>query len=453
VTERIGVVGSGYVGTVVAACLAHVGHEVVGVEIEPHKLQALRAGDVPFFEGGLPELVASGLASGRLRFTDDVGDAMRSSRVVFLCVGTPSGGDGLPDMSAAATAARSLALHVDGHVFVTKSTVPIGSGQWLRSVIEDADPALDRDAFAVVSNPEFLREGSAVRDFLHPDRVVIGSDDEWALNVVEGVYRPILDQAFASANGRRPPLVRTSQSTAETIKYAANAFLAMKISFANELANVCELVGAEVTEVTSAIGLDHRIGVPFLRSGIGWGGSCFGKDLAALVSTVEEYGSTAPLLSATIEVNERQRLLVVEKIRRHLKTLRGRRIAILGLAFKPGTDDLRDAPALAIAARLLAAGAIVTGHDPVVHQVPDLPELRLASDPYEAVVRADAVLVATEWDQYKDLDLADICGRMRGVLLVDGRNMFDPELVSRAGLVYEGIGRAVPRSAVVAVVP
>lgn len=445
--RRIGVVGSGYVGTVVAACLAHVGHEVIGLEVDPEKLGCLARGEVPFFESGLRELVLEGLGSGRLRFTHDPAETMRSSQVVFLCVGTPSGGDGRPDMTAAENAARSLAPHVEDHVFVTKSTVPIGSGQWLQSILEDAAPDPAWASFSVVSNPEFLREGTAVHDFLHPDRVVIGSDDPAALDVVADVYAPIVDQFFPGSNGRRPTLIRTGQATAETIKYAANAFLATKISFINELASICELVGADVTEVATAIGLDHRIGSAFLRAGIGWGGSCFGKDLRALVATVDEYGTDAPLLRAAIEVNERRRSLTVETLRRSLKTIRGRRIAIFGLAFKPGTDDLRDAPAVDIARRLLNAGALVTAYDPIVRNVADLPMLRIVDDPYDAADRADAVLVATEWEEFVGLDLDALRRRMRGGILLDGRNLFDPAAVESAGLTYHGVGRGARRHA------
>jgi UDPglucose 6-dehydrogenase len=441
---RIAVVGSGYVGTVVAACLAEVGHDVVGLEVDNAKLAQLRRGRPPFFEAGLEELTKRGLGSGRLRFTDDVQDAMDASDVVFLCVGTPPGPDGRPDMSAAESAARAIGGSLrHHHVLVTKSTVPIGSGHWLASVVEDALPADQRHEglFSVVSNPEFLREGSAVRDFLHPDRVVIGSDDERALDLVADVYGPIVEQTFSGGNGHRPPLVRTDLHTAETIKYAANAFLATKISFINELANICELVGADVSEVAGAIGLDNRIGRHFLDAGVGWGGSCFGKDLQALVSTAADYGYPAELLRATISVNERQRAKVIEKLQRRLKTLRGRRVTLLGLAFKPGTDDLRDAPAIDIARRLVAAGAVVTAYDPIVRELPDVPTVRVIDDPYAAVHRADAVVVVTEWPELAALDLTAIAAEMRGDLLVDGRNVFEPSAVLAAGLVHEAVGR------------
>jgi UDPglucose 6-dehydrogenase len=438
--SRIAVVGSGYVGTVVAACFAHVGHQVVGVEVDPQRLGELQAGRVPFYEDGLEPLLADGLAAGRLRFTDDTSDAMRASDVVFLCVGTPAAPDGRPDMRAVEAAARAAAEASDGrHVLVTKSTVPIGSGSWLLDLVEEASGAQLR----VVSNPEFLREGSAVDDFLHPDRVVLGSDDPGALALVAETYRPILEQRFPGGEPALPPLVRTRLATAETVKYAANAFLATKISFINEIANICELVGADVVEVATAIGLDARIGPRFLEAGLGWGGSCFGKDLSALASIAGDYGYQADLLDAVIAVNQRQRALVVEKLQRELKILRGRRIGLLGVAFKPGTDDTRDAPALDLAHRLDRHGATVVGFDPLVDAVPGSP-LTLVADPTAVADRADALVVTTDWPELLSLDLPALNERMRGDLFLDARNMFDARTVESAGLRYEAMGRHQP---------
>jgi UDPglucose 6-dehydrogenase len=441
----VAVIGTGYVGTVVAACLARVGRPTIGVEIDADKLLALHSGRAPFFEPGLDELLASGTASGLLRFTGRVEDAIAHADVVFLCVGTPPAPDGGADMSAVAAAARTIGSCLDRHrVLVTKSTVPIGSGRWLTSIIEDALPTgtIPDGAFSVVSNPEFLREGSAVSDFLYPDRVVIGSDDEAALDLVATVYQPILEQTFPGGDpGRRAPIVRTTLATAETVKYASNAFLATKISFINEISNICDLVGADVAEVATALGLDARIGSRFLEAGIGWGGSCFGKDLSALITAAEQYGYESTLLRATVAVNARQRGLTVEKLRRHLKILQGRRITLLGLAFKPGTDDLRDAPAIEIATALLRAGALVRAHDPLVEEVPACPGLRIAANPYEAAERADALVLVTEWPDYLGLDLCELRARMRGDLILDGRNFLDPSAVHAAGLRYEGIGR------------
>lgn len=443
--ESIAVVGSGYVGTVVAACLAHVGHEVVGLEIDEAKCARLRLGRAPFFEPGLDPLIAMGLERGNLRFTSDVGDAIGAADIVFLCVGTPAGDDGRSDVQFLRHAVESIAEAMDGpKTLVTKSTVPIGSGQWLQTTLEDAmaGRSQPRIPFSVVSNPEFLRQGSAVDDFLHPERVVLGSDESAALELLTEVYGPILDQAFEGGARRKlPNLVRTGLTTAETVKYAANAFLAMKISFANEIANVCELVGADVTEVADAIGLDGRIGRPFLDAGIGWGGSCFGKDVAELVAAAGDHGYDARLLRATIEVNRWQRGLVVRKLRRRLHGLRGRRIGLLGLAFKPDTDDLRDAPALDIARWLIEGGASVVAHDPVVKSLPQVPEVLLVGDAYEAAERADAVVLVTDWPQYRALEFDVLLDRMRGRLFVDGRGVFDPEKIVAAGLVFEGIGR------------
>jgi nucleotide sugar dehydrogenase len=447
-TGSIAVVGSGYVGTVVAACFARLGFEVRGLALDPAKLSELRRGRVPFFEAGLDDLLADGIARGRLEFSADPDRAIAGADVVFLCVGTPPLPDGRPDLSWVREAAATMARAVRGPiVLVTKSTVPVGSGHWLTSVIEDAIPPARRQTcpVSVVSNPEFLRQGSAVNDFLHPERVVIGGDDPAALDRVAALYQPVVDQRFPGGNGYRPPLIRTSLATAETIKYAANAFLATKISFANELANICERVGADITGVTTAIGLDGRIGPRFLDAGIGWGGSCFGKDLSALVTTAEEHGYDAPLLRASVAVNARQRTVVVDKLQAHLKTLLGRRIGVLGLAFKPGTDDLRDAPSVDIIGRLVSRGCLVTAHDPVVRHLPSVPGVALVEDPLDVADRADAVLLMTDWPEYLGVDLAALRNRMRGDVLFDGRNLFDPESVRAAGLTYDAIGRFAPR--------
>lgn len=438
--------GSGYVGTVVATCLATVGHDVVGVELDDGKLQRLQAGAPFFYEPGLDEFMRAVLLNGRLRFTGSMQDALHASNAIFLCVGTPEAPDGTADMSAVAFAAEQIGRLLDcHHVLVTKSTVPIGSGKWLASIIAGALPPHVRreDMFSVVANPEFLREGSAIKDFLHPDRVVLGSDDRSALELVGQIYRPLLDQAFPGGSpNRRPPLVFTTLATAETIKYASNAFLATKISFINEMANICELVGADVSEVATALGLDARIGAQFLEAGVGWGGSCFGKDLGALTATAAKWGYCLELLPAVLAVNYRQRRLVVEKVRRHLGTLEGRRISLLGLAFKPGTDDLRDAPSIAIARWLQEEGAMVSAHDPVVRKSPELTGVRISSDPYDAVEGADAVILVTEWPEYLALNFEHLSVRMCGKVFIDGRNLLDSSLLEQAGLRYEGIGRA-----------
>ena len=443
--SRISVIGSGYVGTVAAACFAHVGHQVTGLEIDPDKLVSLRRGRAPFHEAGLDDLLGSGLSSGRLSFTGDMVRAMDRSDIVFICVGTPLGREGHPDMSATESVARAVAGNLRfPHILVTKSTVPIGTGRWLATVLEDSLPAgSSRELFRIVSNPEFLREGNAVQDFLHPDRVVLGGDDEVALAAVADAYGPILERDFPEAQHRaqRVPLVFTDITTAETIKYASNSFLATKISFVNEIARICERVGADVTEVSAAMGLDPRIGGQFLDAGMGWGGSCFGKDVHALVATAQRYGYRPRILEAALAVNRDQRVLVVDELLGHLKLLAGARLGVLGLAFKPGTDDLRDSPAVEICERLVDNGAVVTAYDPMVPQAAGPPGVRRAPGPLEAAECADAILVATEWPQFLSLDLHRLRERMRGRLLVDGRNLFDPARVRAAGLEYVGVGR------------
>ena len=327
---------------------------------------------------------------------------------------------------------------------MTKSTVPVGSGDWVRMVVEDNLPAGDQRKLHIVSNPEFLREGSAVTDFFYPDRIVFGGSDPMADTVLDELYAPLVEQSFA---GGRPelapvPVVRTTRQSAEMIKYAANAFLATKISFINEMANICEKVGADVVEVARGIGLDSRIGQAFLQAGVGWGGSCLQKDVMALQRTGEEYGYTAELLRATVEVNRRQRLSVIQKLQGELKILKGKRVVLLGLSFKPHTDDLRDAPSLAIAQRLHAAGCKVLATDPVVQAVPDLDvKIEIFADPYDALHGADAAVLVTEWPELVGLDLDRAAALMRTPVLVDGRNAIEAERARKAGLRYTGVGR------------
>ncbi|HEX7095779.1 MAG TPA: UDP-glucose/GDP-mannose dehydrogenase family protein [Acidimicrobiales bacterium] len=444
--QRIAVVGSGYVGTVVASCFADVGHSVVGLEQDADKVRLLASGRLPFHEPGLEPLLQSGLSRGSLRFTSDVRDAVTGSDVIFLCVGTPPGPNGRPDLSALEHAVRSIGRVIDDDkVLVTKSTVPLGTGNWICTVLDDelaTRPGVDVRV-AVVSNPEFLREGMAVEDFMRPDRVVVGSDDHEALELIASLYAPILDRVEATGT-ERPTLFKTTLCTAEMIKYAANAFLATKISFANEIANICERVGADVTEVAYAIGLDKRIGPMFLAAGVGWGGSCFGKDMSALVATANELGYDARLLRAALAINARQRSSVIEKLQRHLGALLGTRIAILGLAFKPGTDDTRDAPAIEIIRALHEAGATVRAHDPVVRRVPGLEGLAIEPDPYAAAARADAVVLLTEWPEYTVMDLPSLIRAMRGDLFVDARNLFPPQQLRASGFRVESFGRVGP---------
>jgi UDPglucose 6-dehydrogenase len=440
----IAIVGSGYVGTVMAACLAELGHEVIGVEIDETKLTSLNAGIPPFFEAGLGERLKASVDSGRLVFTDDYDMAMDRSEIVFLCVDTPPGTNGHPNMASVTAAARSIGASLrDTHIIVTKSTVPVGSGNWLEATIEaELPPETSPDDFCVVSNPEFLREGSAVEDFLHPERIVVGGDCADSVETVAQVYDRILSQSFDGGDPtRKPALIKTGRATAETIKYAANAFLATKISFINEIANICEWLDADVEEVAHAIGLDSRIGGSFLNAGVGWGGSCFGKDTAALASMAREQGIEPLILDAVRRVNTNQRHVIVRKLQHHLRPLRGRRVALLGLAFKPGTDDTRDAPAITIVRSLEEKGVLLRAADPMVTELPGAPDLQIFTDPFEAACDADAVVLLTEWPEFLQLDLPKIADCMRGKVVIDGRNALNPEAVISAGLLYEGIGR------------
>jgi UDPglucose 6-dehydrogenase len=441
----VAVVGSGYVGTVVAACFAWLGRKVVAVEADEARLAALSQGRPSFYEPGLAEIVAPAVATGRLQLTRDMRDALDSGSVVFLCLGTPAGITGGADLMAYRQAAQTIGATASGHhILVIKSTVPVGSGEVIKHWCEAAAAGrgCPLPTFTAVSNPEFLREGRAVHDFLHPDRVVIGGEDGWALDQVATLYQPILEQDFPGGDRwHHPALIRTASATAEMIKYAANAFLATKVSFINEIANICELTGADVVQVAHGISLDRRIGPGCLDAGLGWGGSCLGKDLAALISHAEDHGYKAELLSATLRLNARQRSQVVERLRRHLGALAKRRIALLGLAFKPDTDDLRDAPAIRIAQILIDAGATVTAYDPSVFDVPHVPGLSLAANAYDAAEEADAVVVATQWPEFQRLDFDKLEARMRGTLLLDGRNCVDAKSVAASGLDYLGIGR------------
>ena len=455
---NVGVVGAGYVGLATGACLSHIGHRVTLVDIDEEKVAVLKQGEVPIYEPGLEELLAEGSDSGRLGFKTRLGPVSREVDVLFIAVGTPSDEKGSADLSNVAEVARDIGRSLSGMerenplVIVNKSTVPVGSGDYVSMLIkEGAEEGGGGDAsFQVVSNPEFLREGSAIYDSLFPDRVVLGAESRGALDFMRALYEPIIAQSFPTKYDPRPkvavPFVTTDLASAEMIKYAANAFLATKISFINEIANICELVGADVSSVATGIGLDARIGSRFLDAGIGWGGSCFPKDVAALRAVAAEYDYETKMLSAATEVNERQRRRVVSKLQQDLHTLKGKRVALLGLAFKPETDDLREAPSLEIAHELSSRGARVVGYDPVAgklaaRQVPDL--LKVVYDPYEALVGAHAAVLVTEWDEFRDLDLertAEIMQEPR--LIVDGRNVFDPKAVRAAGLLYRGFGRA-----------
>jgi nucleotide sugar dehydrogenase len=440
--HKVAVIGTGYVGAVTSTCLAFLGHSVCGLDSDSLRAGQLNNGQAPFVEPELQEMLKATLSTGRLQFTDKPAEALSDADFVFLCVGTPPGPDGSPDLAQLESAIQSLApyLRADA-VIINKSTVPVGSGNWARTILEDALEGNRELSFHVVSNPEFLREGCAIDDFLYPDRIVLGGATPDVSRVAE-LYQPVLDQSFdGGRRNLRPSLITTDLASAEMIKYAANAFLATKISFANEMAQLCEVFGTDVREVLPAIGADHRVGTAFLNPGVGWGGSCFGKDVAALISTGQEYGYTPSMLQATVEINKAQRASVVRKLQRELHMLKGRRIALLGLTFKPGTDDLRDAPALDIARRLLAAGAVVSAFDPVVKTLPEeFGAVRLTRDAYDAADRADAVVVTTEWPEFRLIDPAGLRGAMRGDLVVDGRNCLPEAEFVGSGLRLVGFG-------------
>ncbi len=450
---NVAVIGSGYVGLVTGACLASIGHDVTCIDKDLALVAELSEGHVPIFEPGLSEIIRE--SGSHLAFHSDISAVVEQADVVFIAVETPQADNGSADLSSVATVARSIGAELVRSkrqrtlVVVNKSTVPVGSGDFVSALIrEGADDEGGDDApFVVVSNPEFLREGSAIVDSLFPDRIVLGSDDDHALEVMTTLYAPILEQTFPTDHAPRPrevPLLTTDLASAEMIKYAANAFLATKISFINEIASICDLVGADVSRVAGGIGLDSRIGTKFLDAGIGWGGSCFPKDVAALRSIAMEYGHESPILEATVTVNKEQRRRVISKLQRELRTLKGKRIALLGLTFKPNTDDLRDAPSLEIAHMLHTLGARVTGYDPVAGKAVSnvSTDLKVMSEPLDALAGAHAAVVVTEWDEVVSLDWGKVAAVMDAPrLLIDGRNAIEPEAAKRAGLIYRGFGR------------
>jgi UDPglucose 6-dehydrogenase len=431
--NRLAIVGAGYVGLVTGACFAELGNTVVCADVDAAKIEKLRSGEIPFFEPQLEEIVRRNAAAERLAFTTDLAAAVRASEIIFIAVGTPMRADGHADLSAVRAVARAIGEALDGpKIVVSKSTVPVETGEQISAIIREH--AVEQHPVAVVSNPEFLREGSAVSDFLHPDRIVIGIDDDGeAEHAMRRLYAPL-----------DAPLVITDVRTSEMIKYAANAFLATKISFVNELANICEHVGVDVKVVGRGIGYDQRIGTQFMSPGIGYGGSCFPKDVRALEQLAVEHDYPAPLLHAVEMVNRRQVERTVARLERALGGLRHKTVGVLGLAFKPNTDDLRDAPAVAVIRRLLDRGAAVRAHDPIANaRARELlgDDVVYCDDMYDAARGSHALLLATEWNQFKSFDFARARPTMAGDLVLDGRNIFDPHAVAAAGLRYLGIGR------------
>lgn len=431
---KLTMIGAGYVGLVSGACFSEYGFDVTCVDVDADRIARLRAGEVPIYEAGIDELMARNMEAGRLSFSDDFGGAVAGADVVLLAVGTPSRrGDGEADLTYVYAASRQIAAHLkSGAVVVTKSTVVPGTNRQVRRIIAEERPGLD---FSVASNPEFLREGAAVDDFMHPNRVVIGVHDQRGEEVMRALYRPL--------SLREAPLVITTLENAELIKYAANSFLAMKVTFINEVADLCEQIGGDVQVVAQAIGLDNRIGSKFLHPGPGFGGSCFPKDTRAFVATGNRFGARQRLIETAVEVNEQRIEAMVRKIVQALEAPKDKTVAVLGLAFKPNTDDIREAPSLAIVPALQAAGARVRAHDPAAMERArdELAGVEWADNPYAAADGAEAVVILTEWNAYRALDLERLKAAMAGRLIVDLRNIYKPQEMEAAGFTYVSVGR------------
>ncbi|MGD1902681.1 MAG: UDP-glucose dehydrogenase family protein [Geitlerinemataceae cyanobacterium] len=454
---RVCVIGTGYVGLVTGACLAHTGHHVICVDNNEDKVKMMQAGRSPIYEPGLSEIMTGAIEAGTIEFTSDLGKGVAHAEIMFIAVGTPPLPTGESDTRYVEAVARGIGEHLtDGYkVIVNKSTVPIGSGDWVRMIVldgiaerkkEQGDASDIAAEFDVVSNPEFLREGSAIFDTFNPDRIVLGSNNPRAIELMKELYTPIVERKFAEEKDLPPvPVVTTNLNSAEMIKYAANSFLAAKISFINEVANICDRVGADVTQVAKGIGLDSRIGNKFLQAGIGWGGSCFPKDVSALLHTANDYGYDAQMLKATIDVNSRQRLLALEKLQQELKILKGKVVGLLGLTFKPDTDDMRDAPSLLLIENLNRLGAKVKAFDPIVSQSgmrDALSGVSVETDAERLADHCDALVLVTDWKQFLELDLGKMAKLMNNPVMIDGRNFFDPNVVEEAGMRYVGVGRS-----------
>jgi UDPglucose 6-dehydrogenase len=429
--KQICVVGVGYVGLVTGACFSDLGNRVIALDVNEQRIENLKKGIMPIYEPGLEELVRRNVKAGRLSFTTDYAEALNGTEFAFIAVGTPSGVNGEADLQYVSSAAESIARNMSAPlIIINKSTVPIGTGDWVADIVKRAQPQpMD---FAVVSCPEFLREGSAISDFSQPHRTVIGSFDKDAANKVAQLHLPL-----------RAPIVITDLRTAEMIKYASNAFLATKISFINEIAEICEAFGADVKEVAAGMGYDARIGRHFLDAGLGWGGSCFPKDVKALAYMAEEKGLNPRILNNVMDVNYDRRREVVRRTEKMVGSLKGKTIGLFGLAFKPNTDDMRDAPSIDIAQELATAGAAVRAYDPVAMDVARgiLPAVQMFKDPYEAATGCDAVIVVTEWNEFKQLDLEKLKGLLKTPVIMDARNIYDPAVMKAMGFTYRAIGR------------
>ncbi|HUO16144.1 MAG TPA: UDP-glucose/GDP-mannose dehydrogenase family protein [Verrucomicrobiae bacterium] len=449
---RIAVVGSGYVGLVAGACFADLGHDVILVDNDQHKLAALRNGQTPIHEKFLPELLGRHRGQ-RLTFSDDLQEAVRQSSVIFVAVGTPPTESGEADLSYVESVAREISGGINGYkVIIEKSTVPVYTSEWVRKII--LRNGTDAEMFDVASNPEFLREGTAVTDFLFPDRIVVGCDSERSAEVLRAIYAPMTDGSYYEKPGAipqpdrvtiPPQIIVTSTKSAELIKHASNAFLAMKISFINAVASVCESVGANVNQVVHGVGTDSRIGPRFLNPGIGYGGSCFPKDVMAFRAVARECGYEFRLLDEVMRINEEQRQRFLRKIRSALWTLRGKNLGVLGLAFKGGTDDIRESPALFLVQALLQEGSKITAYDPAaMERTQEIMSsgITFVNSAYEAAHGADALLVLTEWEEFANLDLDRLRSELRYPIVIDGRNLYDPEVMAAQGFTYYSVGRA-----------
>jgi len=452
-SASIAVVGSGYVGLVAAACFAEIGHRVICVDNDESKVAMLQEGGVPIHEEHLPELLARHRGNS-LEFTSDLRAATRTAEAIFIAVGTPQSQTGSADLSYVDSVASEIARSIDSYkIIVEKSTVPVYTNEWIRRVIERN--GVSTDLFDVTSNPEFLREGTAVVDFLHPDRIVIGAATETAANLLKKIYLPLTTGDYyrvpGSLPGPRtsadpPPILHTSTKAAEIIKHASNALLATKISFINVIANVCEAAGADVEEVARGIGMDSRIGPKFLRAGVGYGGSCFPKDVAAFRHVAEQVGVDFGLLHEVEKINEEQKHRFFQKIRSALWTFRGKKIGVLGLAFKGGTDDIRESPAIDIVKKLLKEGCSICAHDPAAAErckemIPPGASVRYVDDPYAAAQDADALLILNDWQEFAELDLSRLRSALRYPIVIDGRNLYDPAAMTKSGITYLSVGR------------
>ena len=437
---RVAMIGTGYVGLVSGACFADFGHHVACVDKDRSKIEALKRGDMPIYEPGLAELVDANLRERRLSFSTDLAEPVRNAEAIFIAVGTPSRrGDGHADLTYVYTAAREIAAHLDGFtVVITKSTVPVGTGDEVERIIRQERPDAD---VAVVSNPEFLREGAAIRDFKHPDRIVVGTDDARARDVMASLYRPLYLNAA--------PILYTGRSTAELIKYAANAFLATKITFINEIAELCEKIGADVQEVSRGIGLDNRIGTKFLHAGPGFGGSCFPKDAQALIKTAQDHAAPLRIVETVLAVNDVRKRAMARKVAAALGgNLRDKTIALLGLTFKPNTDDMREAPSIALVTALRDMGAKVRAYDPAGMEQAKLvlDGVTYCDGPYACAQGANALVIVTEWEQFRALDLDRLKRVMASPVLIDLRNIYRPDDLAKLGFIYDSIGRPRPAS-------